>query len=118
MKEEVLNTDFRNGILKKLRERICTVHFTKADGEKRIMECTLNPEFIPEEFAPKSSAQPNTEIVKAFDVRAMDGDPLGLIVWTNLYLVHPRYNSKIIATINPFLGLVFVYILLYNNIVI
>ena len=70
MKEEVLNTDFRNGILKKLREKVCTVKFTKADGEKRTMECTLNPEFIPEEFAPKSSAQPNTEIVKAFDVRA------------------------------------------------
>ena len=70
MNDAALNTDFRNGILKQLREKVCTVHFTKADGEKRIMECTLNPEFIPEEFAPKSDAQTNLDVVKAFDVRA------------------------------------------------
>lgn len=68
--EEALNTDFRNGILKKLRERICTVRFTKVNGEERIMRCTLKPEFIPEEFTPKTNTQTNNEIVKAFDVEA------------------------------------------------
>lgn len=34
-----------------------TVNFTKVNGEKRTMPCTLNPSLIPAEFAPKNSGK-------------------------------------------------------------
>lgn len=42
-----------------LKENICYVTFTKKDGTKRDMKCTLNSERIPTEKQPK-----NTEKVK------------------------------------------------------
>jgi len=35
-------------IVKKLREGVCKVAFTKANGETRLMHCTLNEALLPE----------------------------------------------------------------------
>ena len=37
----------REQIVSLLKTNKCTVEFTKVDGEKRTMPCTLNPEFMP-----------------------------------------------------------------------
>ena len=36
-----------------LHNGIMTVHFTKKNGDTRVMSCTLKPEIIPVEFHPK-----------------------------------------------------------------
>lgn len=41
----------------------CTVEFTKKDGSKRAMVCTLNWDLIPDEFKPKK-----TEAATEFEV--------------------------------------------------
>ena len=48
--DEAMITQMRQQI----GESICTVEFTKANGEKRNMKCTTNTRFIPEENIPKT----------------------------------------------------------------
>ena len=38
-----------------LRKGWCEVVFEKVNGETRTLKCTLNPDFIPEEFVPKTN---------------------------------------------------------------
>jgi hypothetical protein len=57
-----------------LRDEIIEVHFTKKNGDERIMKCTLMAEHIPVEFAPKNIGNPpdeeNQSYMKVFDVEA------------------------------------------------
>lgn len=39
----------RDNMISLLKTSKCTVEFTKVDGEKRTMPCTLNPAFMPEQ---------------------------------------------------------------------
>ena len=48
--DDALITQWRG----QLGASICTVKFTKADGEEREMKCTTNLRYIPEEKMPKS----------------------------------------------------------------
>ena len=43
-----------------LNESVVNVTFTKVDGTERTMPCTLNPELIPAEHAPKSASDAQT----------------------------------------------------------
>lgn len=38
----------KDAMLKDLREHACEVRFTKVNGEKRIMHCTLQPHLLPQ----------------------------------------------------------------------
>jgi len=40
----------RDTLLKDLRTHVLEVHFTKVNGEQRIMRCTLKPEMLPESY--------------------------------------------------------------------
>lgn len=54
----------------------CIVHFTKVNGEERVMSCTLNLDLIPQEFHPKSSKESSKDeeeptVMRVFDLEAM-----------------------------------------------
>ena len=57
-----------------LRDEIIEVHFTKKNGDDRIMKRTLMAEQIPVEFAPKNIGNPpdeeNQSYMNVFDVEA------------------------------------------------
>lgn len=55
-----------------LANGIHTVYFTKVNGEKRKMDCTLNAGYIPEAARPSSDSQvkENTDVVRVYDVNA------------------------------------------------
>ena len=38
----------RDGLLNDLKSNVLEVHFTKVNGEKRLMRCTLQPEHLPQ----------------------------------------------------------------------
>jgi hypothetical protein len=40
----------RDTLLKDLRSQVLEVHFTKANGENRIMRCTLQKQMLPESY--------------------------------------------------------------------
>lgn len=48
----------QNNMLRELRDGICEVTFTKANGETRIMKCTLNMDIIPQHKYPKGDDTP------------------------------------------------------------
>ena len=61
----------RNEMINNLKEGVCEVVFTKVNGDKRTMLCTLSSEVLPE--AVTSTSTPTTvneEVVKCFDVEA------------------------------------------------
>jgi hypothetical protein len=63
----------RDEMLENLRSKICEVVFTKANGEERLMECTLMESEIPAEMLPKSDGNTSdrpasTEVIRVFDV--------------------------------------------------
>ena len=66
----------RSDMLDKLREEVCTVTFTKVNGEKRVMDCTLNMKTIPKEHQPKSDGnlaegvEATINVIKVYDVKA------------------------------------------------
>ena len=67
----MIMTYTRDEMLNALRDGFCEVLFTKANGEERLMECTLMQEEIPQELMPKTDnnkTEPNLEILKVFDV--------------------------------------------------
>lgn len=60
----------RSWMVEKLREGVVVVTFTKANGEKRVMTCTLNEAEIPEDQIPSgesSSTNFSDETVRVFD---------------------------------------------------
>lgn len=64
----------REEMIDSLRESVCTVKFTKVNGEERLMECTLKNEIIPESMQPNNEddngVQRTLDVIRVFDVRA------------------------------------------------
>jgi hypothetical protein len=62
----------RNEIVSKLRAGVVNVTFTKVDGSERTMQCTLLPEYLPEEFRNKQPMLTETvgNAVSVWDVQA------------------------------------------------
>ena len=66
----------RDEMLNELREGVCTVTFTKKNGEERVMDCTLLMDLIPEAMKPKSDGNfqegvdATIQLVKVYDVKA------------------------------------------------
>jgi len=61
----------RDELKSRLREGVCKVTFTKANGETRIMHCTLNESMLPTavaEEAEKNPRQENHDVIAAWDV--------------------------------------------------
>lgn len=62
----------KNAILQKLKEGLVEVVFTKLNGDRRVMLCTLNESRIPEDglkFA-NSDKKTSDDIIKAYDIEA------------------------------------------------
>jgi hypothetical protein len=64
----------RDDILKDLRKTVMEVHFTKVNGENRIMHCSLMPELLPETYAnditeEKDFHQKNDGVIAAWDIQ-------------------------------------------------
>lgn len=57
---------------KRLNETICTVRFTKVNGEERTMQCTLNQTLIPAVEGEKSTKEKkeNPDVQAVWDVEA------------------------------------------------
>ncbi len=54
-----------------MRAQTATVTFTKNNGERRIMECTLNLDKIPPSMWPKGTiSESSSDQVRVFDVNA------------------------------------------------
>ena len=53
---------------KALAKGVCTVVFTKLNGEERKMHCTTNVEFMPEEKRPRSAVNGREDVIAVFDV--------------------------------------------------
>lgn len=66
--EQFVNWD-QEAIVNKLREAVCEVTFTKTNGERRVMRCTLNPSVIPQfEDVQKRTKKENSDIQAVYDV--------------------------------------------------
>tara|TARA_Y100000758_G_scaffold285999_1_gene236478 strand:- start:477 stop:740 length:264 start_codon:yes stop_codon:yes gene_type:complete len=62
----------RSDLVEFLRDGICEVLFVKKDGTDRLMKCTLNYDYIPEDMKPLNLVKgekvlQNLDIVKVFD---------------------------------------------------
>jgi len=60
----------KDDIIQKLKTSICVVTFTKKNGEERIMSCTLNEEFLPEQVDLEETIQkkkPNPDVLAVWD---------------------------------------------------
>lgn len=67
----------REEMMVQLRSGVCNVSFTKVNGERRDMRCTLVRDMIPTEQQPTSSvvseeteSQPNESVIRVFDLTA------------------------------------------------
>lgn len=59
----------KNYLLENLKENVCEVVFTKKDGDKRHMFCTLIDSHIPEESKPKNILKfQNENVLRVFDI--------------------------------------------------
>ena len=80
----------RNNMANRLRKEKGQVTFEKADGTKRIMNCTLMPKFLPEqldfkEYLEKTEKNPDTLAVWDLDKndwRSFRIDRIEEVVWT------------------------------------
>ena len=73
--EDKQSVEFREWLRSHLRVGPLTVTFTKADGTERVMKCTTNFEYIPEEFHPKGGEvevkeKEDIDLVKCFDIES------------------------------------------------
>lgn len=57
----------RSDILDALHSAICDVTFTKANGEERVMKCTLNEDIVPP-FEVKGTKKKNDDVVSVWDL--------------------------------------------------
>lgn len=68
----------RDRLLKDLRENVIEVHFTKVNGDARVMRCTLMKHLLPESYQTSLSEQAeennfhnaNPNVIAAWDVQA------------------------------------------------
>jgi len=61
----------KEDITKKLHEGICKIIFTKANGDTRIMHCSLNESLLPEQIDLEEAVQkktPNPDVLAVWDV--------------------------------------------------
>ena len=58
----------REEVVESLQQNKCIVDFTKVNGEKRVMYCTLREEDIPVDKKPKSYSFSHDTVVRAFDI--------------------------------------------------
>ena len=66
----------RDRLLTDLRSTVVEVHFVKANGESRVMKCTLMPRLLPESFVKsleeqegeKNFHRQNPNVIAAWDV--------------------------------------------------
>ena len=66
----------RDDILKDLRSNVIEVHFTKVNGESRVMRCTLSNHMLPESYRTSLDEQTqekkfhkeNLDVIAAWDV--------------------------------------------------
>ena len=61
-----------NSLVEMLQNAVVTVTFEKVDGTERVMHCTLQPQFLPEEFRNKAPMLTETTptTVSVWDVDA------------------------------------------------
>lgn len=61
----------RSTMLKKLHENVCKVTFTKANGENRVMNCTLKPdvlkEVLGETYEDNAESRDTNEVITVMD---------------------------------------------------
>jgi len=59
-----------NDMVNRLRNGVITVTFEKVDGTERVMECTLQPQYLPEEYRDKAPMLTETapQTVSVWDV--------------------------------------------------
>jgi len=68
----------RNKLLNDLRAGVIEVHFTKVNGENRVMRCTLKPHLLPEVYQTDPTQQTeekdfhmqNPDVISAWDIQA------------------------------------------------
>jgi len=68
-----MNTMTREEMVDALRAGVCTVRFTKVNGEERLMECTLNEQNIPPAQRPQTDdigVQRTLDVIRVFDTKA------------------------------------------------
>lgn len=68
---EEVNGQIREKYLEALREGVSEVVFTKVNGEKRTMTCTLNMGLIPSDMVPTTDGnvtKVNESVIKVFDL--------------------------------------------------
>ena len=71
-----------------LRDGICEVMFEKKDGSERLMKCTLNMDYIPEEMKQfqlykGEKVLENLDILKVYDTEVQD--------WRSFILANVKY---------------------------
>lgn len=68
----------RDTLLEDLRHNVVDIHFTKVNGEARVLRCTLQRDLLPEQYqtdpseraAEKDFHNTNKDIIAAWDVQA------------------------------------------------
>lgn len=65
----------KDNVVKSLKNGVCKVVFTKANGDTRVMHATLNESMLPEqidleEAIQKKTKKPNPNVLAVFDVEA------------------------------------------------
>lgn len=68
----------RDRLLTDLRSNVIEVHFTKVNGESRVMRCTLMPRMLPDSYVnnleeqnqERNYHQQNANVIAAWDVQA------------------------------------------------
>jgi len=61
-----------NSLVEMLQKSVVTVTFTKVDGSERVMNCTLMPQYLPEQYRNKAPMllEQSPLTVSAWDVDA------------------------------------------------
>jgi hypothetical protein len=59
----------REYLIDHLRKGVCVVSFTKVNGDKREMFCTLKEGTIPEDKQPSTDSTYSDKVIRAFDVK-------------------------------------------------
>lgn len=75
--EDTNNSDLSEQYIGFLKNGICTVTFTKVNGDTRVMKCTLNTSFIPSVQIPQNITEQEVEsanssnVIRVFDLEAL-----------------------------------------------
>lgn len=59
---------FRGHLIKELSSKVLSVTFTKANGEERVMRCTLQSKYLPESEVSENKRKKNDDIIVVWDV--------------------------------------------------